>query len=349
MITIDNKKIIDFTLDNKNVIKIQDAKNLKVMWEKEEPVVDYFYIENIYDDINTLTLYTAINSNPSGSYTSTVEYSKDKKNWTTLTLGGTNKITMNLGEKVYFRNDNGFFNCGNCYTIFYCSNNFNVGGKITTLLDYNDDNVSYSPCCFFKLFYGYDNNTYLKNSSNLVLPNSISEHCYSDMFRGCSGLISTPVLPATTLKNYCYQKMFRGCKSLTTPPELPATILGQNCYNEMFYGCSLLTTAPSLPAVNLVNACYSSMFRYCTSLISSPVLPAKTLVMNCYHQMFNNCSSLNEVTIYADNITSSQGYDYTENWLSNVSATGVFYNYGSGTYAKNNTSGIPSGWTEVKN
>ena len=323
MITIDDKNVNDIVLDDKNVIKIQDATTLKVLWEKVEPVVvDYFYIENAYDDINTLTLATRINGTTSGSYTSTVEYSKDKKNWTTLTLGGTNKITMNLGEKVYFRNDNGFFNCGDCYTIFYCSNNFNVGGKITTLLNYNDDNVSYTPYCFYNLFYGYNNNTYLKNSNNLVLPTSISEGCYYNMFSECTGLISAPELPATTLKNFCYEGMFRSCKSLTTPPELPAT--------------------------SLVNACYEGMFRFCKSLISSPILPAKTLANYCYQYMFFGCSSLNKVTTYADNITPQNWNNYIDRWLSNVQSTGTFYNYGSATYPTG-ASGIPSGWTEVKN
>ena len=35
MITIDNKKITDFTLDEKNVVKIQDATTLKVLWVKK--------------------------------------------------------------------------------------------------------------------------------------------------------------------------------------------------------------------------------------------------------------------------------------------------------------------------
>ena len=35
MITIDDKKIIDFTLDDKNVIKIQDATTLDVIWVKK--------------------------------------------------------------------------------------------------------------------------------------------------------------------------------------------------------------------------------------------------------------------------------------------------------------------------
>ena len=39
MITIDDKNVNDITLDNKNVVKIQDETTLKVLWEKVEPVV----------------------------------------------------------------------------------------------------------------------------------------------------------------------------------------------------------------------------------------------------------------------------------------------------------------------
>ena len=35
MITIDDKKITDFTLDEKIVVKIQDTTTLKVLWEKK--------------------------------------------------------------------------------------------------------------------------------------------------------------------------------------------------------------------------------------------------------------------------------------------------------------------------
>ena len=35
MITIDDKNVNDITLDNKNVIKIQDATTLDVIWVKK--------------------------------------------------------------------------------------------------------------------------------------------------------------------------------------------------------------------------------------------------------------------------------------------------------------------------
>ena len=35
MITIDDKKVINFTLDDKNVVKIQDVTTLDVIWVKK--------------------------------------------------------------------------------------------------------------------------------------------------------------------------------------------------------------------------------------------------------------------------------------------------------------------------
>lgn len=66
---------------------------------------------------------------------------------------------------------------------------------------------------------------------------SLNTMCFSDMFRGCTGLTSAPELPATTLADYCYASMFRECRGLTSAPELPATTLADSCYNYMFYGC----------------------------------------------------------------------------------------------------------------
>ena len=481
-IVIDDKKITDINISNKNVQKIVDIVTNKIIFEKTKPVSnEYFYIENTYNGSNTISLKTTIGSgNITGSHATQLQYSKDKKTWTTITLNGTNTIPMNSGERVYFRNDSGSFNwyvnsVDSFYTQIRCSNNHKVGGNINSLLDYNNYNVAITLYCFYRLFYG---NKYLTDASELIFPKtSLAPYCYSSMFydctsltttptelpattlasgcyqymfQGCTALTSAPKLPATTLKNYCYNQMFNGCTSLTTAPSLPATTLADycyysmfggctslttapslpattladycyysmfsscssltsapilpattlasncyrlmfrnctslttapslpattlvnNCYGEMFWGCSKLTVAPALPATTLVDNCYQRMFRECTSLVNvsslpattlasscyremfygctslttSPVLPATTLVQECYQYMFYNCSSLNNVTSYANDISS--GTEYTFMWLGNVASTGTFYNYGSATYPRNGN-GIPSGWTEVKN
>ena len=456
-IVIDDKKITNINILNKNVQKIVDELTGKIIFEKTKPVSnEYFYIENTYNGSNTISLKTTIGSeNITGSHATQLQYSKDKETWTTITLSGTNKIPMNSGERVYFRNDSGSFNWYNSsnqedsfYTQINCSNNHKVGGNINSLLDYNNHNVAITPYCFYQLFY---NNKYLTDANELIFSKtSLADYCYESMFNGCIKLTTAPALPATTLAPYCYQYMFNGCTALTSAPELPATTLANNCYHYMFYNCSSLTTAPELPATNLELYCYYGMFggctsltsapelpattlapncyrlmfrnctslttapslpsttiaencygemfwncskltvvptlpattleRYCyhrmfrectslttapslpattleeycygemfygcTSLTTSPVLPATILVQECYQNMFNGCTSLNNVTSYANDISS--GKEYTFMWLNNVAATGTFHNLGSATYPIN-ASGIPFGWTEVKN
>ena len=430
-IVIDDKKITDINISNKNVQKIVDILTNKIIFEKTKPVSnEYFYIENTYDGSNTISLVTTIGSgNITGSHATQLQYSKDKETWTTITLSGTNRIPMNSGERVYFRNDSGGFNWYNdsnsedsFYTQIKCSNYHKVGGNINSLLDYNNYNVAITPYCFYQLFYI---NEYLTDASELIFSKtSLAEFCYRNMFYSCTALTSAPKLPSTTLAPYCYQSMFSGCTSLTTAPalpattlvegcyrsmfsscssltsapklpattlasncyrlmfrnctslttapELPATTLVDNCYGEMFWNCSKLTVAPALPATTLEYVCYQRMFRECTSLTTAPELPAKTLANECYREMFYgctslttapalpattlvdecyqymfyNCSSLNNVTSYANDISS--GTEYTFMWLGNVAATGTFHNLGSAIYPRNGN-GIPTGWTEVKN
>ena len=377
-IVIDDKKITDINISNKNVQKIVDELTGKIIFEKTKPVSnEYFYIENTFDGSNTISLKTTIGSgNITGSHATELQYSKDKTNWITITLNNTNTISMNSGERVYFRNDSGGFNWYNdsnsedkFYTQIKCSNNHKVGGNINSLLDYNNYNVAITPYCFYQLFY---ENKYLTDASELIFSKtSLANNCYQSMFDGCTSLTTAPTLPATTLANECYQTMFydctslttapklpattlaescytamfRGCNKLTVAPELPATKLVNNCYQTMFMGCTSLTTAPKLPATKLESWCYGTMFKGCTGLTTTPELPATTLTEGCYYGMFENCASLNSITVYADDVSAT---DCTSYWLSRVASSGTFHNLGSATYSRD-ASGIPTGWTEVKN
>ena len=322
MITIGGKNIADISISNKNVIKVQDAETLKTMWEKTSPVVDYFYIENTYNGSNSVGIL--VSSRKPGKYhISELQYSTDKLNWTTYQLSnGSTSITLSQGQRLYFRNDNGYCNTyvSNNYWImtFNPSQSYIVGGNINSLMDYtNMYNVSLPNYCYYKLFNG---SSTLTSSTDLTLVSStVSDNCYNSMFQGCTSLTTAPTLPATTLATQCYYMMFYNCTSLTTAPELPATTLKQYCYFSMFQGCSSLTTAPTLPAT--------------------------TLTQYCYSRMFQGCSSLNSVTTYADDISASS---CLTDWLSYVASSGTFYNNGSATYPTGE-SGIPSGWTVVNN
>ena len=83
---------------------------------------------------------------------------------------------------------------------------------------------------------------------------TLADHCYSDMFAGCTALTKAPALPAKKLASYCYNYMFGGCTSLTEAPELKAETLADNCYNNMFNGCSKLNKVVCLATTNATDA-----------------------------------------------------------------------------------------------
>ena len=258
------------------------------------------------------------------SYTNKVEFSTDKKTWTTWNFDTANTLTIPIGGKVYLRNNSGVFSYYGTDGYYYLTSikttmKCNVGGNLNTLLNYNEEilDISDKRSCFRRLFVGAK----IVDASKLVMP-------------------------ATTLSEYCYADFFSGNSSLIAPPELPAVNLADSCYYSFFYGCSSLTASPSLPATTLADACYMGMYERCYKLTNAPILPATTLAEASYKEMFASCSSLNSITVYADDISAK---NCTSNWLNGVASTGTFNNYGSAIYTKDSVSGIPTGWTVIKN
>ena len=312
-------------LGDRNIVKVKLGD--VVIWQKTtEPVEgpDYFYIESLGDG-NTISVVNQGNGNTSG-VTPTLEYSKDKNTWNTITFDWksgthtTNLPILNTGEKMYFRNDTHLFsNSDSKYISFSSSVSSNVGGDIRTLSNYLDVNNETKPQSYmFKDL--FRSNQYIVDASNLKLPyTTLADGCYFRIFQSCTSLVNAPALPATTLAANCYHNAFNGCTSLVNVPELPATTLAVECYRALFYGC--------------------------TSLLNVPELPAKVLVEGCYRDIFRNCSKLNNITVYANDISATY---CTTNWLRDASSTGTFHNLGSATYPRNGN-GIPPGWTEVKN
>ena len=324
---------------------------------------EYFYIENKYNGTNKIYLKTQTSySKPdTGEFAKTIQYSKDKKTWTTInlnyeyTVGGlqlttvTNlTLSLNKGEKVYFRNDNGYFchmsGVGRHSHMFSSDENIKVGGNIKSLLNYKDMNgTKLKSGCFNNMFSGAE---YLSDAKNLILNDmNLADSCYHSLFENCHSLTNVPVLPATTLARKCYLQMFKGT-AITTAPKLPATKLAPYCYKNLFENCYSLTSASELPATTMVEGCYQGMFNSCTHLTTAPTLFAKTLATYSYRYMFSSCSRLNSVTSYANNISATE---CTHWWLEGVASSGTLHNLGTATYEKDSINGIPTGWTEVKN
>ena len=229
-----------------------------------------------------------------------ISYMKNMETRVTSTKDNTNDITISVAANDVVR----FYGNNESYstvepdiknTNIQCSSSCYIYGNIMSLInakDYETAKTLTGSFTFMKLFEG---NTNIKShdSKPLTLPaTTLTECCYSQMFRYCSGLTTAPELPAKTLTEGCYEYMFADCKSLTTAPDLPATTLAVTCYQSMFEGCSGLTAAPALPATTLTESCYSHMFVDCKSLTTAPALPATTLAVTCYEYMFYGCSGL---------------------------------------------------------
>ena len=244
------------------------------------------------------------------STVSTAQYSYDAVNWETA-----DNVTLNLnkGNKVFFKGTITGNQSYSDHSQFTMTGKVAASGSIMSLQSGNPEDKS------LKYYYGF-----------------------SSMFKGCTSLVTSPELPATTLSIYCYASMFYGCKSITTAPVLPATELVNYCYQYMFDGCTSLVNVPELPATKLAFRCYMYMFRSCTSLITAPSLPATELDSYCYDSMFVNCSKLNYIKAM---FTTTPGSTYTSNWVSGVASTGTFVKNKDATWDVTGNNGIPEGWT----
>ena len=312
-----------------------------------------------YLTIEALTDATVLFNKNDGNISRTIQYSKDKNTWNTISfvhpsgdITESSSVSLLAGEKLYLKGNNssyGSTNGGFCRINIHKGSG-NIYGNIMSLI-YGDNfygqtvlDTPYSFFCFFKA--AYHNN--IIDASNLILPaTTLSTDCYSNMFSYCEHLTTAPELPATTLARYCYFAMFSNCTSLTTAPELPATTLATGCYSGMFADCTSLTTAPELPAKTLppgssTNGCYDNMFIGCTSLTTAPELPATVLTDFAYWSMFKECKSLRYIKCLATDI---DAFRCTLNWLEGASSTGTFVKNPNMSNWPTGESGIPSGWT----
>ncbi|MBR6819207.1 MAG: hypothetical protein IKM71_01860 [Bacteroidaceae bacterium] len=150
-----------------------------------------------------------------------------------------------------------------------------------------------------------------------------------------------PSLWGSAVSSYHFAGLFKGCTGLVTAPKLPAMTLETYCYSDMFYGCTGLAVAPALPATTLKTRCYDRMFYGCTGLTASPVLPAPTLVSMCYSQMFYGCSSLNYIKAL---FTTTPSRNNVNAWVSGVAASGTFVKNSAAAWTTTGNNGVPTGW-----
>lgn len=301
-----NTEQLTFTLANNTTVTL----NVYV-----QPDPDYFYVEDLSGNSNTLRINTDWNAPSFEVFKST-----DQINWTSMgyTSGYGLEAAIPANGKIYLKAlTKSWYDPWDGGNKINCDSNFKVGGNIMSLLAGDTYQVAKMSSYQWPLADLFRSSTTLINASALELPNDTVNGCYERMFLECTNLTAAPALPATTIAEGCYGSMFNGCTSLVTPPVMSATTLVGNC-------------------------CYS-MFAGCTSLTASPVLLATTLTEGCYGGMFDGCTSLATVTTYANDNSAT---NCTGGWLNNVAQSGDFYNLGSATYTADSADGIPTGWTE---
>lgn len=337
-----------------------------------------FYVENISNDVETLSIARSSSSAP----ILTIEYSTDKTTWQTLGTTSITALTYTLqpDDKVYLRcnTDEGWGATGTDGSSNRISGCSKVGGNIMSLIygsNFTGSETTFKNNTYQTFRSLFDSDTVLEDAQYLLLPApALVPSCYRAMFGGCTNLMTAPELPATNLAEYCYRYMFTGTKITVAPalpattlatgcyyqmfhrtgiivaPVLPATTLADECYYFMFKECTSLTTAPELPATTLASYCYVSMFLGCTSLTTAPTLPATTLVGYCYQSMFYGCTSLTAApALLATTLTSGC---YRQMFLGCTSLNyikAMFTTTPSDSYTLNWVSGVASSGTFVKN
>lgn len=246
------------------------------------------------------------------SNATSISYSTDGKNWTTLNniANQTVSITTPIiaaGSNVYWKGNNGRISTGesaNQYSCFSSTGTFDVSGNVGSILwESNFENSAPTGWYMYVLANLFRDSKVVRASDMSLLLNTgnsfnanNAKFIYACMFMNCTHLISTPQIIDTFVGLKAYKRMFYGCISLAAPPILSKTTLTDSIYEEMFYGCTSLLSIPQLPATVLKSRCYYGMFRDCTSLIDISSMNVDVeLATKCYQYMFYGCTSLKDV------------------------------------------------------
>jgi hypothetical protein len=149
----------------------------------------------------------------------TLETSPDGSTWSDYTIW-TSKTLSAIWDKIYFRN------------------------KSTTTTEFNTSSSSYY---YFSMTWSinasWDVTSLINKDLTTSLPNN---YCFHALFLGCTSLVTSPKLLATTLTQRCYMSMFQQCTNLEVLPQLPTTwTLPAYCYYRMFYKCSKIKLSTS--------------------------------------------------------------------------------------------------------
>lgn len=181
-------------LNNTEIVQVIDGGG-QVIWQKgttpPTPTPENFYLKNESSSTNSMYFDASKFYDMGGG----VYYSTDGTNWTFLDRG----VTVNFSDKLYLK---GSLIAGLDYTAnISCTQNFSLGGDITTLSSYVilNDLFSY--------------NTNLISVSNIDMSNVGNTYNeFSGIFSGCTNL--TDCIDLSGVTSGYFDNMYNGCSSL---------------------------------------------------------------------------------------------------------------------------------------
>ena len=313
---------------------------------------EYFYIQNVDSDNNTITLHSGFDPNNRWSGQD-MQYSLDRENWENVSFDENNNLSVELTEdgKVYFRSTSGFSGSEDNYYSFNGTGPFSANGCIYSLINYqrhpdNWDRPNKLPGrCFVQMFL---NSTNLVDASNLSFNGIYSTEFKScgSMFEGCENLITPPDMSQLiNIDEAGLSSMFKNCYNLQTPPDFSSlVIIAQSGMDGTFYSASSLSVTPNLSHVVYVGENGLRRFLwYASNITESPDI---SNVTTAGYYAFNEwCARTMVTTLIAPNLT-EWNTTTMENWAQDyLPAEGTVIARESLEIPTDSTSGIPTGWT----
>lgn len=279
----------------------------KVLRVQQDP--DYVYFKNLRTSQQNLS----IKKKGSPTTAQTLEYSFDKITWTPWSLGNaTNTILVPSNSTVYIRCSDGFSESSSNYYMFACEigTSFEMGGDLTTLIDYTSQITTIPSYSFYNLFnvsHGYPD-----HSGDFVI----------------NGLNTGS---ATILESYSCSHMFFGPSN--------GSIVSGNVIN-IFPNITELREH----SLDSILASNSTIYINSGINISNVTIADNTALTNMYSRSSipgSGDTYINEV--WAPNVQSFSAIG----WLNNCGETGIVYAPAGLTIPTDSNSGIPTGWTRV--
>ena len=277
-----------------------------------------------------------------------LEYSFDKTNWTTYTVG--TSLTIAPNAKIWWRGNNTKISnydsiSGRNYYKFNSTGNLEVSGDLTSLLSktLKMTNDFILAGCFAYLFYSMGNMT---GCVTLPRVSEVQSYAFLYCFAGTK-IVKAPYLGYSKIGDYSYKRMFSDCQYLSEFQDslsFAKTNTNTNgSFEGMFRGCRRLAHAPILPDSSYQR---TSTFEetFYNSGIEDVTIPSDTYDKK-FKNMLYGCTNLKKIRF------TPTGWWVTscfENWLSGASSTGTFECRSTLQIGSRDSSHVPAGWVIVR-